>query len=185
MLAAVFSEEVHETNGAWFWLSGIDDPRIRGNEEAWRGLARRYAALASITALRAEANLRGGVIRFRLGETEAALDLLDQVESYSAEPALGYLSRFFRGKALERLNRVAEAETAYRSALDLVPRAQSASTALASSLFLRGQQNEADTIIRAAIETRPVPADPWRLYWCGDCRLWPSLIAQLRQEVRR
>jgi hypothetical protein len=203
-LAALVSREAHITGGAWSWLSRPltassrpgDAARMAQQSPGWiavtedrdaparRRLITEYTALAAIEAIRAESRLRGGVLEFRLGNHEAALDHLRQVEPNTREPALVYLSRFFRAKALERAGRPADAETEYRSALRAVPLADSAATALAAALFLRGERSEAGELIEAMFTARPTPADPWRDYWCGDCRLWSRYIERLREELR-
>ena len=203
-LAALRSREVNITGGKYFWLSRPPAPASRTGdaariamqlEEWWTIVERRdaperrrliaeYNALATVDAVRAESQLRAGVLEFRLGNHEAALDHFRHVEPSTQEPALVYLSRFFRGKVFERLGRTAEAEAEYRSALRAVPLAESAATALSASLFLRDVRDEASELIDAMLTTRPTPVDPWREYWCGDCRLWSKYIDRLRAELR-
>ena len=91
-----------------------------------------------------------------------------------------YLARYFKGQALERKKRPAEAEKAYRGALRAVPAAQSASMALAALLFKNGQRTEASRLMDMMFAASPRPADPWRGYADADDRFWPLLIGQLR-----
>ena len=79
---------------------------------------------------------------------------------------------------------VADAAAAFRSALELFPRAQSASFALAS-LTLRGNERaHAYALVSAAIADPARTPDPWRTYQEADYRFWPDLVATLRQQVR-
>ena len=203
-LTIVVSREVHLTGGAWSWLgrpltasNRSGDAALMAkqsenwtavvesrNAPAWKRLIADYNALAVFEGIRAESHLRAGVLEFRLGNHEGALDHLRQVEPNTQEPALVYLSRFFRAKVFERLGRPADAEAEYRSALRAVPLAESAATALAASLFLRDARPESSELIDAMFTVRPTPADPWRDYWCGDCRLWSRYIERLRKELK-
>jgi Flp pilus assembly protein TadD len=51
--------------------------------------------------------------------------------------------RFFAGRSHDRLDQRPAAEAAYRAALEVFPRAQSASLALATLLYMRGERTEA------------------------------------------
>jgi tetratricopeptide (TPR) repeat protein len=132
-----------------------------------------------------EANVRLGVMQFRSSNTAAALRSFAEAEQRSREPYVIYLARFFRGQALDRQRKPADAEREYRGALTAVPRAQSASFALAALLSGRGHRAEAATLVNAAVTAEPRPLDPWRAYGEADARFWPELIAELRAEIRR
>jgi tetratricopeptide (TPR) repeat protein len=139
---------------------------------------------ASTDSIRAEAHLRAAVIEWRFGRPDAAIAHLDQVEPSTADPYLIYLSRFVRGKALEMQGRAGDAEAAYRSALSVVPDAESAATALATSLFLRGEKTEAFSLTQRGLAAAPVTADPWRQYRWGDYRMAPVQMETLRAALR-
>ena len=196
-LARLVTTEVHITMGAWFWLGQpsdvvrqaakpfYEDSVRRPDNNQRRRLIGEYAKLgAAAQAVRAEAHLRAGALEFRLGQFDAAVDHLRQVEPNTQEPALVYLSHFFRAKVHERQGDGTAAEAEYRAALTAVPMAQSAVSALSAALFLRDARKDAYELVSASLAIRPAPVDPWREYWCGDCRLWPELIARLRAELR-
>jgi hypothetical protein len=132
-----------------------------------------------------EARLRLGALQLRQGRHDRAVETLDEVERRTRDPWLLYLARSFRGQALERRNRAADAERAYRDALTIVPAAQSASMALASLLARTDRRTEAGEVVRQMLDRRPPAADPWRSYVHADDRFWPVLIARLRAEIRR
>jgi tetratricopeptide (TPR) repeat protein len=132
-----------------------------------------------------EATMRLGVQRFRARDDDRAISTLERVESRTRDPWVLYLARYFKGQALERKKRPAEAEKAYRGALTAVPAAQSASMALAALLFRNGQRTEASRLMDVMFAASPRPADPWRGYADADDRFWPLLIGRLRAEIRR
>lgn len=142
-----------------------------------------FAALSSDDVVGGEATMRLGVLRYRVGETDAALKLFTSAEEKTRDPFVIYLARYFRGQALERKKDWAEAEAAYRSALTAIPKVQSASIALGALLAKRGARAEAEAVVAANLSARPQPADPWRIYGDGDDRFWPELITRLRQKI--
>jgi predicted Zn-dependent protease len=96
-----------------------------------------------------------------------------------------YLARYFTGLVQLRRNRPADAEIAFRRALEAVPRAQAATISLASLLFGSGRRDEASALAGEMLSADPSPADPWRAYADADDRFWPELIARLRREIGR
>jgi tetratricopeptide (TPR) repeat protein len=140
--------------------------------------------LSNSIEIRADAILRLGVLHLRLRHPEVARDQFEDVLRLTGEPFLVYLAHFFTGAAHEQEGDRAEAVRAYRAALDVMPRAQSASFALASLLFVRDERDEASAIVAAAIQL-PTAPDPWRGYQTGDFRLWPERISALRKAVER
>jgi tetratricopeptide (TPR) repeat protein len=133
--------------------------------------------------LRAEAILRLGVLHLRFRNYEVAHDQFEDVLKLTKEPFLLYLAHFFRGVTLEQAGDRGDAIDAYRAALVVIPRAQSASFALASLLFLQDERDEASTVIDAAIQL-PIAPDPWRGYQSGDFRLWPERVTALRRALQ-
>lgn len=144
-----------------------------------------FTTLRDDPAVGAEASMRLGALQLRAGQITQALPLFDRADRGVADPYVQYLARFFRGQALERQRKAADAESAYRSALDAIPRAQSASFALAALLVQRGARAEAANLVDASLPRQQRPPDPWRTYAEADYRFWPGLIATLRAEIRR
>jgi tetratricopeptide (TPR) repeat protein len=132
---------------------------------------------------RAEVLLRLGFLHMRLRHEEIALEQFDEVLTLSDEPFVQYLANLLAGTLKEQAGDRANAISAYRAALAIVPRAQSASFALATLLFNGGEREEAAQIIDAAISGPPVP-DPWRTYQAGDYRFWDARIGALREVLK-
>ena len=146
-------------------------------------VAMRYASLASQPPVAAEANIRAGLVSYRIANNEQALGHLLQVPQLTEDPFLVHLSRLIEGVVRERQGRDDDAVAAYRAALQAVPRAQTASTMLAARLIKMGRLTEAAQIAEEFF-SGPTVVDPWRLYRLGDFRSWPSLMEQLRAEFQ-
>jgi hypothetical protein len=129
-----------------------------------------------------EAKLRRGVLRFLMGQSQAALPDL-HAASRSADPFIQYLSDIMMGVIAEQAGRDTEAVEHYRAAVRLAP-AQAATLALAAALFRQGRGTEAADIV-SAWAGRPGPDDPWRLYGLLDYRLFPRYRDQMREMIRR
>jgi VWFA-related protein len=179
------------------WLeSGVQAPRMKPDE-----VRNAYEAAASRADddLRAEMQLHL-VSRF-LGANratdEALGPIVDPARREAAQEALArtafaegltgddflvYMSRFFRGRLHDRLDQRPEAEAAYRAALEVFPRAQSASMPLATLLFLRGEEAEARRLVDAVLAS-PGAEDPWRVYFLQDYRRLPLYIEQMRAAL--
>jgi len=131
-----------------------------------------------------EASARLGVLQFRMGNYDAALKQFERVDELSRDPYVTYLSRFFRGQALEKQRDLVGAEKAYRGALLAVPRAQSATFAVAALMAKRGERAAAAALVDASLKA-PLAVDPWRAYADADDRFWPTLIAKLHAEIHK
>jgi tetratricopeptide (TPR) repeat protein len=120
------------------------------------------------------------------GRREATTEALARIaftESIGGDDFLIYMARFFRGRIYDRLERRAEAEMAYSSALEVYPRAQSARLALAALLHVRGDELTARDLSEDALHA-PEGTDPWRVYHLGDYRRLPACIEQMRAAVQ-
>jgi hypothetical protein len=133
----------------------------------------------------AEARMRAGAVTFRQNDRQAAIQIFEGVESWTRDPYVIFLARYFTGQALERDTRLEDAERAYRGAAAAVPHAQSASVALAAVLFRMDRRAEAQQIAGGMLNAQPPPADPWRTYMHADDRFWPQLIAHVRTGIRQ
>jgi Tetratricopeptide repeat len=177
----LLTETGTERTGSWsprlaeLYLAGL--PEVRA-------LRTRYAELTRHESVSAEAHLRLAHITLRLADREDALAHLDDVIESTRDPNLAYMAYLLTGVIRDRQGRAAEAVAAYRAALDVVPRAQSATALLSARLFTEGHQAEAIAIVQQFFNGGTAPPDPWRTYRLGDYRLYPLYIAQLRAELR-
>ena len=147
--------------------------------------ARRFQELALLDErLRAEANVRRARVYIALKRFDDAIVTLAPVESQTTDRTLIYLSRLFRGQALERLGRTEEAQREWVSALKIAPGAQSAMMSLATAMFRAGERTAADLVVSRMLETNDPRADPWWAYWAGDYRFWYQLVAEVRELLR-
>jgi tetratricopeptide (TPR) repeat protein len=132
--------------------------------------------------VRDEASMRLGFLYLRIGQPGLAVKTLDEAGRERGEPQIVYLSHLFRGRALERLDRDAEAVDAYRAAVAAVPGAQTAALALAAALVKVGQRTAAADIAQQSVI---MPAqDPWFFYGKTSTRRWPALLDALREALR-
>lgn len=169
-------------------LATFPDPREKGRLSARIGtqydrLVTRLSNAARHESVRAEARVRLGFTLLRDGRPEQALEALDGAAGLTDEPFLVYLAHLFRGRALEKLDRLDDAVAAYRAAVAAVPGAQSAELALATALMKGAGRLEASERAKSAVMAERV-ADPWSGYGQGDLRLWPVIRQQLREAVQ-
>jgi tetratricopeptide (TPR) repeat protein len=127
-----------------------------------------------------EARLRLGRVRLLQGRWEQALRELDRVAVRASDPGRRYLARLFQGRALEALDDLQGAATAYGAAAELVPQAQTAQLALGRVLDGLGDIGAAQAAFEAAV-TGPGPEDPWWDYQSGQ----PGRLQGLSEELRR
>jgi len=140
-----------------------------------------FEALLTRPEVADEARLRLARLLQRLGRTSEALAHLTEDRLKNApDPVLRFLQRLFLGHALVTLNRPDEAIDAFRSALSIVPGSHSAQVALMNTLLSRGDRDEAEAIAERVQTERTTNLDPWWMYWQGQYRLYPQVIAHLR-----
>lgn len=142
-----------------------------------------FSNLLDDTEVGPEAAMRLGVSEARTNQPAIALPHLQQAAESSHDAFVIYLAELFAGQTLERLKRTDEAEAAYRHALQVIPRAQSATFSIAALLAARGARAEASALIESSLAV-PVVADPWKVYGDADHRFWAELIAQLRKAIK-
>ncbi len=132
---------------------------------------------------RAEVRLQLGTIALSFADRDAALQHFSDAERYARTGYDRYLSSFLQGRVYELQNRVVDAESSYRRALEAVPRAQSAVTALARLQFVDGRRSDASALV-AGMHASPSAADPWLEFVDTGCDRWPDLIAELRKTLK-
>ena len=103
--------------------------------------------LTSIADVAAEAWVRIGLVHFSVDDFASALRAFESAQPIAAEPSIKYLAHFNAARALERLSRPDDAVREYRSALEVVPDAESATVALASLQFMRDDRDVAVSLI--------------------------------------
>lgn len=159
-------------------------PRLAERTAAFERAAGLFERLATHETLAAEASLRLGYVRLREGQSDAALALFDRVPSLTEDVSLRYLGHLFTGWILASLGRTEEAATAYRSALQLVPRAQSATSLLVALLTRNDRLAEAEAAAEVFLVADVAPVDPWRNYFAGDSSEYSRLVRQLREALK-
>jgi Flp pilus assembly protein TadD len=140
--------------------------------------------LTSHETLGGEANLRLGFVRLRQGQSDAALAHIDRLPSLTKDVSLRYLGHLLSGWTLASLDRTQEAAVAYRAALSLVPRAQSATSLLVGLLVRNDQLADAEAAAEEFLVADVAPMDPWRTYYVGDFAQYPALVRELREAIR-
>lgn len=148
-----------------------------------RAAIQRFAAAALVPETADEANIRAAWAHYQLKSYALALDAIDRA-CPTSDPDLIYWMHLFRGRILEGLSRLADAEQEYRRALDARPFAQSAGVALAATLFKLSRPDEAVNAARAVrLQSGDVVVDPWWTYLRGDARFVPEWRADLRARI--
>ena len=132
---------------------------------------------------RVEASVRAGWILFQSGRFQDALNRLE-VGAPTDDRDVAFWLALFRGRALDALGRTSDSAAAYRSALALVPTAQSAGIGLVLTLTRLGRPEEADTRARALRAAGAAGADPWSHYMSGDHRLVDGWLTHMRAGLR-
>jgi tetratricopeptide (TPR) repeat protein len=149
-----------------------------------RDVVKAFEPLLARPSIRAEVHLRLGQTYLRLDQPKVALEHLERVEPLAKDPFLRYLANYGSGKAREAMGDAAGAEAAYRRALEIFPRAQSASFAYAALAFDRDAREEAHAVVDAALSGQAPAADPWRVYQAADFRFWTPFVELMRRGLR-
>jgi tetratricopeptide (TPR) repeat protein len=148
------------------------------------GVGAGYEALTEEPTLRAEAWLRLGYHRIRVGERVRAIDAFGQALEAATDDDGRYLAHFFRGWTLHRLDRRDEAERDYEAALRLRPQSRQVRALLAAVIADRGDRREAREVLGEFL-SRILPLnDPWFEFHRGDYRYWPARVVAMREALR-
>jgi hypothetical protein len=149
-----------------------------------RQVGAKYSDLVRDQSVSAEAQLRAGLVAFRLADRAGALQHFAKALDDARDPYVAFLANLFSGVVNERDGKNDEAIEAYWAALNIVPRAQSATSLLIARLINTGQQKQASAVADGFFNGGELPSDPWRSYRLGDFRLFPVYLAQLRAALR-
>ena len=120
----------------------------------------------------------------RIGKLDEALAIVDVRPPAGTDPYVLYLTDLVRGQILRARGRPDEAAKAYRDALTTWPGAQSARVALMTLVLSRGDRQEAAKLAEAAETASGNQFDPWWTYWLGDYRVYPAIVAKLREMAQ-
>jgi hypothetical protein len=127
------------------------------------------------------AALHLGRIRLLAGSDADARRLLDIAANDPSSRVNRYLGHLFLGALAER-DDAQTAESHYRAALTVLPRAQSARLALSAFLV---HDNRMDEARRMFADTETLPFDPWWSYFDAAARDPEMIAAELHSEVAR
>jgi tetratricopeptide (TPR) repeat protein len=123
----------------------------------------------------------------RIGRLDEALALADVAPPAGTDPYVRYLTDLVRGQILRARGRPDDAAKAYRDALTTWPGAQSARVALMTLALSRGDRQEAAKLadaVETEVDASGNQYDPWWMYWLGDYRAYPAIVARLREVAR-
>ncbi|HEX5070531.1 MAG TPA: hypothetical protein VFV78_09985 [Vicinamibacterales bacterium] len=166
------------------WPDDRQEGRYQGLSEPPQ-LVPAFRAAANRPEVRDEALLRLGFFELRRGSPRSALARFDEMRT-TADPFIDYLRHLFRGRALEKTNRLPDAIGEYRLATVVLPSAQTARIALAGALSANRERPEAAALLDDVLAAPgDVLSDPWFVYGAADQRFYPELMTQLRREVRK
>jgi len=158
-------------------------PLVGGRQaDALRRALGALAEAETVAAAKPEALMRRAALLAASGRAAEALPLFDESLQLTRDNWVAYLDHLLKGRALETLDRAAEAEASYREALVLSPKARSAHLALAALSFARGVR--ADAHLMAALGTDADRLDPWAQMLDGNYRFWPERRDLLRRTMR-
>jgi VWFA-related protein len=156
------------------WLRGT------ASADEVSGILDRYQAAIRFPEVAPEARMRAAWFLCRVGKLDEALALVDARPPGGTDPYVLYLTDLVRGQILRARGRPDDAIKAYRDALTTWPGAQSARVALMTLLLSRGDRQEAAKLAEAVETAADNQFDPWWLYWLGDYRVYPTIVAKLR-----
>ena len=141
-----------------------------------------YQAAIAFAETAVEARTRLAYFLNRIGEHNDAMALLTTAGAQPIqEPSLRYLYLLILGRVLWSLDRQDEALSAYRGAQAVFPNAQSPRVALMNALLLRGDRQAAEALAAQIQTDASSDLDPWWMYWQGQYRFHPAVMARLRE----
>jgi VWFA-related protein len=157
------------------WLRGATDAAQEAE------IVSRYEQAMKFQETETEARVRLARFHSALGHHERALAVIDGMTAPSTDRELRYFTQLIRGQILRANGRIDDAAAAFRAALTEWPGAQSAHVALMTLLVNRGNRQDA-TAVADTVQSAPVDQyDPWWMYWLGDYRVYPAILARLRE----
>ena len=144
----------------------------------------RYETAMKFPETAAEARVRAAWFFYRVGKFDDARRLLDGVEDLSPDRQILYMALLVRGHVLRAQGQFDAAAGALRAALATWPTGQSARVALMTLLLHQGDRQQSASLAEAVQSAPDGPVDPWWLYWEGDDRVYPAIVAKLREMAQ-
>lgn len=147
-------------------------------------LAAEYAQLSRVPSLAGDAWLRIGFLHFLSGANADARSAFARSLSSEADTDTQYLAHLFTAWTFEREQRRDASVPSLVRALDVAPHGRTAAVWLANARVLAGSFSDAEAIAERGLRTDADRIDPWRLFYGGDIRRWPSLVTSLRVALQ-
>jgi len=168
-------------------MARIYDASVVDRQAVLRKAEETYRQAIALEPALPEGRLRRGEVRARLGQRDEALAELGWALQNAPDDRTRYLARLFTGRVLEAEDRLEEAATAYRAAIEVASRCQAGRLALGRVLDrLRSRESATEVLLQAvAVDEGQGPRhDPWWTYPFGAASGYEPMLAQLRQEAR-
>jgi hypothetical protein len=179
LLVAGCAQESQASLDEIWGRSGVAQRRLADAERLFQRAVDRNPGLT-------EARLRLGRVMSLRGWTTAAEAMLSDLAHTAADPRQRYLAALFLGWVYERRHRVAEAEAAYRLAVETLPTAQTSRVALAALLDRGGDATLAPPILLPDVEGSSSKAEgeePWAAYLSGPFWIGLDIFREAWQRV--
>ena len=163
-------------------LHAVPTSESASSDQCLKDAQQLLAAAEAVPELSVEATIRGAAVRFKRGEYAETLTTLERVRTDDADHVQQYWAALLRARTLDALDRLPEAETAYRRASEVWPDAPSPEIGLALTLFKMNRRPEAVVAAAAVREAPSSTIDPWWLYYAADGRFvtrWRNAIREM------
>ena len=120
----------------------------------------------------------------RNGNPNEALPYLRDAEAAGPIAFVGYLIQLFKGRALERLGRLARGDRRIPQGRRDHAGTDGAVRACCRARESRRSGRRRSPQAEAATRSTARSTDPWMAYGRGDGRMWRDIARQLREQIR-
>ncbi len=159
------------------------DTRDARRDAMLKDAIKHFDDVAKIPEVATEANIRSAALRVELGDNDGAIGALDRVGA-DADHVQQYWAALLRARALDSMDRLPEAERAYRAASAIWPDAQAPSVGLALTLFKMNRRREAVDAAAAVRALNADAVDPWWAFIAADGRFIDRWLNQMREDLK-